>query len=92
MEPIDNTDELIAALELQDLEDATHLPVKEFALLVGESPQLIHYYVRTGVLTKEPCQCGRPVLEVRTSLKALSAHKEKQPGRVRSEPDEPTKA
>jgi hypothetical protein len=86
----DNTDELIAAMELQELDGATHLPVKEFALLVGESPQLIHYYVRTGVLKKEPCQCGRPVLAVEASREALATQKAKQRRGIRPEPDEPT--
>jgi hypothetical protein len=90
MPDADNTDELLAQMELDELSDATHLPVKEFAQLVGESPQLIHYYVRTGVLKKEPCQCGRPVLKVDTSREALAAQKAKHRGGIRPEPDEAT--
>lgn len=40
------------------------MAVSEYAKLRGRSPQLIHYYIRTGKLETEACECGRKCVRV----------------------------
>lgn len=50
--------------------------VSEYAKAVGEQPQLIHYYIRTGRIKKQPCECcGRPVINVEEANEVLTSRK-----------------
>lgn len=68
---------------LDDLRDRLNLhrfaSVSEYAKAVGEQPQLIHYYIRTGRIKKQPCECcGRPVIEVEQANEVLANRKREQ--------------
>jgi hypothetical protein len=65
-----NIDELRQQIEADELKDkhqqVTHMSVSEYAKAIGEQPQLVHYYIRTGKIKKGPCECcGRSVIEVK---------------------------
>lgn len=65
-----NIDELREQIEKDELEDkrqsVTHMSVSEYAKAIGEQPQLVHYYIRSGQIEKKPCECcGRSVIEVK---------------------------
>lgn len=68
---------------LDDLKDKVQLhefaSVSEYAKSVGEQPQLIHYYIRTGRIDKKPCACcGRPVINVAQANEVLAGRKKEQ--------------
>ena len=68
---------------LDDLKDKLSLSefasVSEYAKAVGEQPQLIHYYIRTGRIEKSPCKCcGRPVINVEQANEVLASRKKEQ--------------
>ena len=54
---------------------AGKLTPREFATWMDTSPQMIYYYIRTGTLKLEYCNCGRKVLDVDQSTEALQARK-----------------
>jgi hypothetical protein len=59
-----NHDELMAAMEKDELEDATKLTPREYGKLRGIQPQLVYYHIREGHIKKELCICGRPVIDI----------------------------
>lgn len=72
-----NIDDFLQEAALDDLKDKVNLhqyaSVSEYARAVGEQPQLIHYYIRTGKIKKSPCECcGRSVIEVQEANKVLA--------------------
>lgn len=69
-------DELFERFDEFDLEGATKLTPREFAKLHKMAPQMVYYYIRTGVLTAERCACGRTVVDVESASAALQAKKE----------------
>lgn len=67
-------DELKDKLDLHEFAS-----VSEYAKAVGEQPQLIHYYIRTGRIKKSPCKCcGRPVINVAEANEVLASRKKDQ--------------
>lgn len=75
-------DAFLQAAALDDLKDKVRLhefaSVSEYAKAVGEQPQLIHYYIRTGRIEKKPCGCcGRPVINVAQANEVLSSREKK---------------
>lgn len=40
------------------------MAVKDYATSRGLSPQLVHYYIRTGKLEEDQCECGRRCVRV----------------------------
>lgn len=64
-------EEAMAKMHEDELLDAIKLSPREFAQLVGMSPQLVYYHIRRGKLEKETCICGRPVVDVERSRAAL---------------------
>ncbi|HVI76686.1 MAG TPA: hypothetical protein VM715_00680 [Candidatus Acidoferrum sp.] len=54
-----NTDELIEQMQKDELEDAPLLSVIDAARFFGLKPQILYYYIRTGKLETETCNCGR---------------------------------
>jgi hypothetical protein len=62
---VGNSDELIAQMELDELEDATHMSPRDFAKMMKVSPQLVYYHIRAGHIKKRRCLCGRSVVEVK---------------------------
>lgn len=88
--PLDNTDDLIEQMEVDELADAAKLSPRDFAKMMGMQPQLVYYYIRTGVIKKETCLCGRPVVDVEASKAALQAKAQERRDGIRREPDETT--
>lgn len=68
-------EEIEADIERFETEGATKLSPSDFARHMGMTPQLVHYYIRTKVIAKEMCVCGRKVIDVEEAKQALSAHK-----------------
>lgn len=67
-EPL-STDELLKAMERDDLEDRSRIyplmKVIDYAKMMGEQPQLWYYYIRTRKLKKQPCpMCGNETISV----------------------------
>lgn len=60
----DDIEALVAAMERDELADATCLSPRDFAKTIGVSPQLVYYYIRTGKIKGIVCQCGRKVINV----------------------------
>ena len=58
------TDELMAAMERDELEGASKLSPRDYGKLRGISPQLVYYHIRQGKVKKETCLCGRSVIDV----------------------------
>jgi hypothetical protein len=63
-----NIDELFAQMEADDLADQAEVsdlltPV-DYARLRDRRPQLVYYYIRTGRLDIERCNCGRKCINV----------------------------
>jgi hypothetical protein len=78
-----NIDELREQIERDELEDkhatVTHMSVSEYAKAIGEQPQLVHYYIRTGKIKKAPCECcGRSVIEVAEADKVFAEARAKR--------------
>lgn len=78
-----NIDELREQIELDELADkreaVTHMSVSEYAKAIGEQPQLVHYYIRSGRIKKAPCECcGRPVIEVAEADKVFAEARAKR--------------
>lgn len=69
-------DDLFDQMDHDELADATHLSPIEFARLKGMQPQLVYYYIRQGVVTVERCKCGRKVIDVEASAKAIQTRQE----------------
>lgn len=59
-----NMDELIAKMEADELEGAPYLTPRDFAKMVGDSPQLVYYHIRQKHIKKTRCVCGRTVINV----------------------------
>lgn len=66
-------DELQAQMDADELQDkleaaaqgTTKMSVREYAKARSLQPQLVHYYIRTGRITQEPCgECGRKVINI----------------------------
>lgn len=54
----------------------TKIPVKEFARRHNTQPQNIYYYIRTGKLTLEQCDCcGNKVLDIEKAEQFMRAQK-----------------
>lgn len=73
-------DDFLREAALDELKDKVSLAkfasVSEYAKAVNEQPQLIHYYIRTGRIKKEPCECcGRPVINVEQANEVLAGRK-----------------
>lgn len=88
-EPL-SPEELEAALEAFETEGAEFLGPSEFARKMGMKPQLVHYYIRAGVLETEMCKCGRKVINVELGTKALGSHKTEKTTNVRRDADSGT--
>lgn len=76
-------DDFLREAALDELRDKVELAqfasVSEYAKSVGEQPQLIHYYIRTGRIKKAPCECcGRPVINVEQANEVLASRKKEQ--------------
>lgn len=76
-------DDFLREAALDELKDKVSLAkfasVSEYAKAVNEQPQLIHYYIRTGRIKKEPCECcGRPVINVEQANEVLAGRKKEQ--------------
>jgi len=54
-----NTDELLARMEQDDLEEAPLITPIEFAKIRPIAPQSIYYAIRTHKLATRTCTCGR---------------------------------
>lgn len=76
----ENLDELIEEMEAHELEGAEKLTPRDFAKLMKCAPQAIYYHLRTGRLESEVCACGRRVIDVERSKKALLEAKRKKTG------------
>jgi hypothetical protein len=62
--------------ELQEQADEIdYLTPREYAQLRGIAPQLVYYYIRNGIISDERCRCGRTVVCVSTSDKAIQTRK-----------------
>lgn len=68
-------EEIEEDIERFELEGATKLGPSEFARFMSMKPQLVHYYIRTKVLTTEMCACGRRVIDVEEGSQALASRK-----------------
>lgn len=76
-------------LDIQDqAEEVGFLTPREYAKLRGMKPQMVYYYLRTGVITDELCKCGRRVINVVTTDEALSSKARKSGGAMDPRPDE----
>jgi hypothetical protein len=75
----DNTDELFKAMRQDELGDTEKLTPRDFADLVGVTPQLIYYHINAKHISIEKCQCGRKVVDVAEALKYWNS-KPKQKG------------
>lgn len=62
-----NMDELMAQMQLDDLDGVTKLSPRDYGKLRGISPQLVYYHIREGHIKKEQCLCGRSVIDVELS-------------------------
>jgi hypothetical protein len=69
-------DEFADELERFELEGATKLTPREYGKLRGMAPQMVYYYIRIGVVDVERCQCGRRVIDVDLTDKAISTRQE----------------
>lgn len=58
-----SAEELQRQVEADELEDATHMSPRDFAKLIGVSPQLVYYYIRSGKIEAVQCLCGRKVID-----------------------------
>ena len=68
-----NLDELVDAMERDELDDAEFLTPIEFAKLIGVRPQLVYYHIRKEHIDVFRCPCGRKVVHVASATEALSA-------------------
>lgn len=59
-----STDELMAQMEMDELEEASKLSPRDYGKLRGIAPQLVYYHIRQGKIKKETCLCGRSVIDV----------------------------
>lgn len=64
MDDFENSDELIAQMQKDELDDATKLTPREYGKLRSIAPQLVYYHIREGHIVKERCICGRSVIDV----------------------------
>lgn len=65
---ITNTDELIQAMQEDELSDAVKLTPREYARIRSQyvkSAQIVYYHIRQGHLKLERCLCGRSVVDVK---------------------------
>lgn len=58
----DNIDDLVAAMEQDELGDAEWLKPRDFAKLINVSPQLVYYYIRNGRIESQQCLCGNKII------------------------------
>lgn len=72
----DNIDDVARQMELDELGDARLLTPRDFAKLIGVAPQLVYYYVRTGKLEIEVCDCGRKCVVVEQAVKFFNNRKQ----------------
>jgi hypothetical protein len=76
-----NSEEDLELAELRDqAEEVGYLTPREYAKARGMNPQLVYYYIRTGKLKDERCQCGRRVLHVQTADQVLQTKAASRPG------------
>lgn len=61
-ETYDNIDDLVAAMERDELQDAEWLKPRDFAKVIGVAPQLVYYYIRNGRIESQQCLCGNKVI------------------------------
>lgn len=65
-----NHDELRQLMEADELADGVEtgqlqlMSVADYAKARGKKPQLIHYYIRTGKIESDFCECGRKCVRV----------------------------
>jgi hypothetical protein len=57
-----NADELIAQMQMDELEGATKLSPRDYGKLRGIAPQLVYYHLREGHIKWTHCECGRKVI------------------------------
>jgi hypothetical protein len=77
-----NTDELLAAIRRDELNDAEKLTPKDFAELVGTTAQLVYYWIKAGHIKTERCACGRRVVDVKEGLAYNAKRLAKRSGRI----------
>lgn len=58
-----------------EYEGAEKLSPIEYARFRDMAPQMVYYYIRQGVIEVEVCVCGRKVVSVEDTDKALRARK-----------------
>lgn len=58
-----NTDELIAKMAQDELEDAPLITPVNYAKVRPIAPQSIYYAIRTGKLAIKQCNCGRKCID-----------------------------
>jgi hypothetical protein len=76
-------------LDLEDqAEEVGYLTPREYAKLRGMAPQLVYYYIRTGVIKDELCRCGRRVVQVSTADEALQEKARQRGGALDARSDE----
>lgn len=64
----------------EQAEEVGKLTPIDFAKLIGKAPQLVYYYIRTGVIKDERCACGRKVVDVHSAREALETKESKRRG------------
>jgi hypothetical protein len=78
-------DELFDEFDKFANEGAEKLSPREYAALRDMVPQMVYYYIRTGVVKAETCICGRKVVDVARTDEALQAHKKASGKRLPSD-------
>ena len=68
-------DDFLKAVQEDELDDAiqaqTVARINNYARSRGIKPQLVHYHVRAGHLSKQTCACGALVVEIAAADLAL---------------------
>lgn len=77
-EVFETPEELEEAIRRDELMEATKLSPREFAQLIGMSPQLVYYHLRNNHIEAEVCICGRKVVDVANAKKALEERRAKR--------------
>lgn len=80
----DNFDSVIEQMELDELSDAPLLSPRDFAKLIGVTPQLVYYHLRAKHIEDVTCNCGRRCVDVKKA-RAFFASKGKK--EVNVDPD-----
>jgi hypothetical protein len=70
--PLKNTD--VEVLKVLAAETDLLTP-RQFAKMMGTSPQQVYALIRRGVMQTEQCTCGRTVMRVSKMKERFEAHK-----------------